>query len=139
MIIIDATNLIVGRFAGFVAKKALLGNQIVIINSEKAVISGDRDGLFDEYLHRRERGAPMSGPFIHRMPNRLLRRNIRGMLPHHKAKGKDAYKRIMCYVGVPEEFKDKKAITIESANVAKLPTLKYVNLLTISKRLGAKV
>ena len=37
--IIDATELIVGRFATVAAKKALLGERIDIINCEKAIIT----------------------------------------------------------------------------------------------------
>lgn len=139
MIIIDATNLILGRMATYAARKALLGEDVRVINSEKAVIAGKKANVFDEYLHRIERGAPRSGPFLHRMPDKIVRRTIRGMIPFKKAKGKEVYRKIFCYVGVPEEFKDKKAVTIESANVSKLPSLKYVDLKTLSKRLGAKL
>jgi large subunit ribosomal protein L13 len=139
MIIIDATDLILGRLASYAAKEALLGHEIIIINSEKAFISGKKSNVFEFYLHKMERGTPIKGPFLHRMPDKIVRRTIRGMLPWKHAKGKAIYRKVKCYVGVPEEFKDKKGITIESANVKKLPTLKYTDLLTLSKRLGAKI
>ena len=139
MIIIDATDLVLGRLATYAAKEALLGKEIRIINCEKAVISGKKKNVFDEYLHRMERGIPRKGPFVHRMPDKLVRRTVRGMIPYKKARGKEAYKKIFCYVGVPEEFKDKKAVTVEGANISKLPTLKSVDLKTLSKRLGAKI
>lgn len=109
MIIVDATDLIAGRLATYVAKKALLGEEVRIINSEKAVISGKRDNTFDEFQARRTRGVPLKGPYIHRMPERLLRRVIRGMLPYKKPRGSAAYKRVLCYTDVPDEFKDKKS------------------------------
>lgn len=139
MIIIDATNLIIGRLAGYAAKEALLGKEVTVINSEKAVISGRKNDVLDEYLNRLHRGTPRKGPFVIRMPDRMMKRTIRGMLPFKKPTGKEAFKRIRCYVGVPEELKEKKAVTIESANLSKLPNLKYVSLYTISKRLGAKL
>jgi len=139
MIVIDATGLIVGRVATYAAKQALLGNQVRIINSEKAIISGKRENTFDDYLNRRERGTHAKGPFVHRGPEKILRRAIRGMLPYKKPRGKEAFRRVLCYVGVPDEFKDKKSITLKSANMSKLPKLKYVDLKTVSKRLGAKV
>ncbi|MFH2020698.1 MAG: 50S ribosomal protein L13 [archaeon] len=137
--IIDAKDLIVGRLATFVAKQALLGNEVRIINSEKAVVSGKKKMVFDEALYWVERGTPRKGPFIHRSPERLLRRIIRGMLPHDKAKGREAYKRVLCYIDVPDEFKDKKAITVEGANKSKLPGLKFVTMHDIAKRIGAKI
>jgi len=139
MIIIDATNLILGRLASYAAKQLLSGEAVRIVNCDKAVISGRKENVFGEYLHRMERGAIRKGPFLIRMPDKIVRRTIRGMLPWKKAKGKELYRKVYCYVGVPEELKDKKPITIESANVSKLPTLRYVDLRTLSKRLGAKI
>src|SRR5713101_2126555 len=40
--IVDASNLILGRMATYVAKKALEGNRMVIVNAERAVISGTK-------------------------------------------------------------------------------------------------
>jgi len=40
--IIDATNLIIGRVASLAAKKVLLGEDIVILNCEKAMMTGNR-------------------------------------------------------------------------------------------------
>ena len=139
MIIIDATDLIAGRLATYAAKQALLGNQVRIINSEKAIISGRKENTFDDYLTRRAMGTHAKGPFIHRGPERILRRVVRGMLPYKKPRGKEAFGRVLCYVGVPEEFKDRKAITIKDANMSKLPKLKFVDLRSVSKRLGAKI
>jgi len=139
MIVIDATNLIVGRIATYAAKQALLGNQIRIINSEKEIISGKRENTFDDFLTRRAMGTHARGPFIHRGPERILRRVVRGMLPYKKPRGKEAFSRVLCYVGIPEDFKDKKFITIKEANVSKLPKLKYTDLRSVSKRLGAKI
>jgi large subunit ribosomal protein L13 len=139
MILIDAKDQILGRLATYAAKEALLGKDVRVINCEKAILSGSRDKLFDEYLHRMERGAPRSGPFLHRMPDKIVRRTIRGMLPWKRAKGQDAYRRVFCYVGMPDEFKDKTPIKIDKADVTKLPTLKFVDIGTLSKRLGAKL
>jgi len=138
MIVIDATDLILGRMATYAAKQAMLGNEIRIINAEKAVISGKKENTYEIYLTRRARGIPLKGPYIHRTPEKIVRRAIRGMLPYKKPRGKEAYKRVLCYFGEPEEFKDK-AITLKEANRSKLPDLKYVTIKDISRRLGAKV
>ncbi|MBI5073266.1 uL13 family ribosomal protein [Candidatus Woesearchaeota archaeon] len=82
MIIIDATNLIVGRFATFAAKQALLGEEIAIVNCEKAFITGSKEHILNEYKRKRSIGTWATGPFYHRQPDRLVRRMIRGMLPH---------------------------------------------------------
>ena len=43
--IIDATDLIVGRMGAFAAKKVLLGEKIDIVNCEKAAVSGSRENI----------------------------------------------------------------------------------------------
>ncbi len=139
MIIIDATDMIAGRLATYAAKQAILGNVVKVVNSEKAVISGKKKVVFEDFLHRVKMGTPRKGPFIQRMPDRLLRRIIRGMIPYEKPKGKEAYARVLCYIGVPEEFAGKEHVKVESAHKSKLPNYQYVTLYDLSKRIGAKV
>ena len=136
--IIDANNLIVGRLGTLAAKKALLGEKVDIINCEKAVISGARENVFARYKQRRDRGVPKKGPFIPRMPDRFLRRQIRGMLPMEKARGREAYTRIICHIGVPEGFKGKATETVTKANADKLMTLKKVSVEDVCTFLGAR-
>ncbi len=136
--IIDATNSIVGRIATVAAKQALLGEQIVVVNCEKAYITGRKKFVTDDYRRKRKQGTWATGPFYHRQPDRLVRRIIRGMLPHKQERGKSAYQRIMCYMGVPEEFKTQKVTVIENALIKKVPNLHYISIKEISKLLGAK-
>ena len=138
MIIIDAKDLIVGRFATFAAKQALLGNEIAVVNCEKAYITGTPTHVLSEFRRKRAQGTWATGPFYHRQPDRLVRRIIRGMLPHKQEKGKRAYHRIMCYIGVPADFKNQKLETLENARISNVPNLKYVSVAEISKHLGAK-
>src|SRR3990167_9129592 len=118
MIIIDAKNLIVGRFATVAEKQALLGQEIAIVNCEHAYITGTKKRIINEYKRKRAMGTWATGPFYHRQPDRLVRRMIRGMLPHKQPKGKSAYGRIMCYIGVPIELQEQKAITLENAHIS---------------------
>ncbi|MFH1642886.1 MAG: 50S ribosomal protein L13 [Nanoarchaeota archaeon] len=136
--IIDGTNLIIGRLGTYVAKKALLGEEIFILNSENVVITGKKDMVIKKYLKVQERGTH-KGPFLPKLPNRFVRRSIRGMLPYKRERGKAAYKRIKCYMGVPEEFQEKKMERIKSADVSKLPNLHFITVKNICKRLGAKI
>ena len=136
--IIDATDLIVGRIGTVVAKKALLGEKIDIVNCENAIITGKKTQVLGRFKQKREWGT-YKGPFIHRNPERIVRRMIRGMLPYKKEKGKVAFKRIMCYVGIPEEFKSQKIETIKEANVSKLNNLNFLQVKEVSKFLGAKI
>jgi len=135
MIIIDATNLLLGRFATYAAKQALLGNEVRVINAEKAVISGAKATTIALASQRRNRGTPAKGPFIPKVADRYVRRTIRGMLPYKQAKGAEAYKRVLCFVGVPEEFKNETPVVLAYAQVSKLPTLKFTTVSEVIKNL----
>jgi len=138
MQVIDATGLILGRMATEVAKRALMGQKIAIINCEKALISGSRNNILEHYKTKVSRGDTFKGPFIHRMPDRFVRRTIRGMLSYKKEKGEKAFKRIMCYIGVPEELKDKEFQTIKNASNERLSSEKYMKVSELTKILGAR-
>ena len=138
--IVDANNQVLGRLATYVAKQALSGESVNVINCEKVLISGDRSKVFEKIRHsRNDRGEPFHGPFISRMPDRLVRRMIRGMLPFKQARGREAFKRIMCYMGVPKEFEGKDAVKPKGADASKLPNLKFVRIEEVSRMLGAKI
>lgn len=136
--IINAENLILGRIATFAAKKALLGEEISVINCEKALMTGNKQQILAKYKQKNERGKPQKGPFIPKRADRFVRRTIRGMLPYKQEKGRKAFARVKCYIDVPEEFKDKKAEAIEKANIDKVPNLKYITVGTICKSIGGK-
>ncbi len=138
--IIDATDLLLGRLATFAAKKSLLGETVDIINCEKAVISGQKSQILERYLHRWHLGRnPFKGPFYQRQPEKFVKRTIRGMLPYKQPKGIAALKRVKCYLSVPVEFKDKKAETVKLANASRITKTKYVTVEEITKLMGARL
>ena len=137
MIIIDGKDLILGRLAAFAAKQALLGEVVHIVNAEKVVITGDKRKIIASYKRKRELGAPLIGPYFPRMPDRLLKRSIRGMLDYKSSRGKDAFARIKCHIGVPSLFEGKEFISPSVMNVEKTHA-KFISVGTISKELGAK-
>ena len=114
--IINADKLILGRMAAIVAKQALLGEEVKIVNCEKAVVIGHRKPVLVHYKKRLKLGQPQQGPFVQRRPDFFVRRTIRGMLPRKKSRGRDAYSRIKCYVGIPEEFSGKETSLKEAEN-----------------------
>jgi len=136
--ILDATDLIVGRFATVVAKKAMLGEKIDIVNCEKAVMTGNKKELIARFKRKRAQGVPLQGPYYPRLPDRLVRRIVRGMLPYKRHKGDVAFKNVMCYIGIPVDLQDKSLETVEAANVRKVPNVKYMQIHNICKEIGAK-
>ena len=136
--IINAENLILGRFATVAAKKALLGEKVVIVNCEKAIVTGDKYKLFQSYKQRRDRGT-FKGPFLPRLPDRFVKRTIRGMLPYKQPKGKSAFDNITCHIGLPKEFEGKDTENIDNAKGSKLSTQKYTTVKEVCKNLGGKL
>ncbi len=109
-LIINGENAVLGRLCSYVAKSALEGNEIVILNSEKVVVSGNKKDVLDKFRKRRARGGySRKGPHYPKDPERVLKRAIRGMLPDYRmGNGKLAFSRIKCYNGIPKEFESEK-------------------------------
>ncbi len=108
MIVIDGTDVIFGRMASTLAKKAMQGEEIHLINAEKLVLNGRPADITERYLERRRaknKADPEYSPKWPRIPHMLVKRMIRGMLPWKTARGKTAYKRIFVYTGNPKELK----------------------------------
>ena len=134
--IIDATDSICGRIATVAAKRALMGEKIDIVNAEKAVITGDRRHIIEKWKSKNKMGVPKKGPFIMKTPDRFLRRTIRGMLSYKEGRGKEAFARIKCHIGVPEGM--EKAQVIKEAHVDKLPNNKYITVKELTQELKFK-
>ena len=134
-VILDATDMILGRFASGLAKRLLMGEKIVVVNAEQVVIIGKKDNVFEEYKETHDRGHRYSGPFFPKVPHLIFKRTVKGMLPKQNRRGKEALGRLMVHIGIPENLKDAK---IESASECKadIEKQKFVRLGDISKHLG---
>jgi len=106
--IINAQDLILGRLASFAAKQALLGEDVQIINCEKAVITGSRENVFAKLKARQKPGDAYHAPTIYRMPDMFVRRAIRGMLPWKKTRGRLAHKKVFAILEFLKVLKIKK-------------------------------
>lgn len=134
----DAERMVIGRLGSKAAKAALLGDKVVIVNVEKAIITGDRRSVieaFKEKLNIRTSYNPRKGPFHERRPDKMVRKMIRGMLPWPNPRGKDAYKRIKVYMGVPEEYTETEKIVLEDSRYRSLKR-KYITIADLSQELG---
>ena len=138
MVLINAQGLIVGRLSSIVARKLLEGDEVTIINAEKAVLSGAKAMTFAEYKQAVDRGTTEKGPYYPKRPDAIIKRAIRGMLPYKAQRGKDAMARLRIYIGLPSELQGQKAVTLEKASVDRLSSFKYMELGELSKQLGAK-
>jgi large subunit ribosomal protein L13 len=140
-VIIDGTGHVVGRLSSEVAKRILRGEEIVIVNAEKTIITGRRSRVFNVYLEKRQRGSTASrmrgiGPLYPRRPDMILRRTISRMLPYQQARGREALKRLRVYMDIPEAYKAGPFEVIESAK--RPPQGPVMSLGEVSRMLGSK-
>ncbi len=112
MKIIDGKGAVLGRLASYVAKEALKGEDVVILNCESIIVTGNRKFIRENFERSRKRvGSGQKGPKISRSSEKIVKRAIRGMLPNYRGgRGAIAYKKIKCYVGIPKEFEGAKKI-----------------------------
>ena len=54
-VVIDAENAVVGRLASRVAKLALMGEDVLVVNAEKAIMTGNIEFIFAKYTQLRNR------------------------------------------------------------------------------------
>ncbi|MHC1628649.1 MAG: 50S ribosomal protein L13 [Candidatus Nezhaarchaeales archaeon] len=139
--IVDAEGQILGRMASLVAKRLLMGEKIIIVNAEKAVISGNRHSILREYkeyvLSKKTWKMPEKGPKKYRRPDIIVKRVIRGMLPYKQWKGRRAYKNLRVYIGIPEEYVDKPKVKFPQADASRLAR-KYITVGELAKEVGWK-
>ena len=133
--IIDASGAVLGRLSISTAKRLLKGEEIAVVNSEKAIISGKKSSIKNRYKKKREIGTYRKGPFYPKMPDQIVKRTIRGMIPY-TPHGRTAFKRLKCYIGIPKEFEGKK---LESIKEAEKQPIDYVTIEELSRSLGAKI
>lgn len=142
MAVLDATDQVLGRFASVVAKRLLNGEEIHVVNAEKALITGGKTALFEEYHQKTHMGSTASrmrgkGPYYPKRPDRILHRVVRGMLPYQTPHGRAAFKRLRVYMGVPAEVAGHKAERV--AEAAEVRTARFIRLGELSQKLGANV
>jgi len=96
MKIIDGQNAVLGRLASYVAKESLKGENITIINCEKIIVTGSKKDIQKKFEEKRnKRGRGLLGPKIHRSNIKIVKRTIRGMLPHYSyGRGRETLKKI---------------------------------------------
>jgi len=136
MIVIDAKDTRIGRVSTFVAKKLLEGEDVQIINAEEAVISGKPQVTIERYTARRQlqqKGNPEKSPYWPKVPDRFVKRLIRGMLPRKKSSGREAYKKLKVYIGSPEDVKGEP-VKVKGSELGKLT--KYVKIGDLCRHLG---
>lgn len=111
--LVDATGLPIGRLSSFVAKILMgknkpkytphldMGDNVVIINAEKILMTGNK---LQKKMYRRHSSKPGSlkeipaGKMLEKHPTRPVELAVRGMLPKTKL-GRAMYRKLHVYAG----------------------------------------
>lgn len=145
--IINAEGRVLGRLASYIAKHLLEDGkkvregkikeieEIIVVNAEKVIITGSKEAIMERYFFMRTVGTYRKGPFYPRMPHKILKRTVRGMLPYQKPHGRKALKALKVHIGIPNEYSKKKFKKLEFGEI-KSP--KFMELGEISIKLGAE-
>ena len=138
--IIDGEGLILGRLASNVSKMLLNGDEVVVLNTEKILISGNKEWAYAKYKQRLDRASISNprkmGPKYPRRPDDIFRRTVRGMLPYRKTSGREAFKGLKAFVGIPKEYEGAEIFKLQDAEPKNI--YKSVELGKVSRLLGAK-
>ena len=146
-LVYDATDKILGRLASLVAKQLMAARKmgreqrIIIYNAEHAVVSGSRTSVLTNYGGKYKLNHPRKGPFYPRMPDQILKRTVRGMLPYQKnSSGRGALRDLRVMIGKPtnltgDNLPDGHAGG-DTVSIDRPLPLKFVRLGEISSSLG---
>jgi len=135
MKVIDAENKIIGRLASHVASEVRSGEEVRVVNSEKAVISGKKDKILADYKQKYDRGRRDTGPYFPKRSDKIMKRTIRGMLPKEKKSGREQHAMVKTYLGVPEEFEGRvEQVDVKSGD--ELKNRNYVKLTEVAEHIG---
>ena len=107
----DAEGMILGRLASATADLLLKAaredrdDKVIIVNAEKAIVSGSKTSVFNKYQEKYKLNHARKGPFFPRMPDMILKRAVRGMLPYQsKSSGRRALRNLRVEIGCPSHL-----------------------------------
>jgi large subunit ribosomal protein L13 len=126
-IVIDADGIALGRVGSLAAKESLKGNEVAIVNCDKARISGSKKDIMQKSLRfRRMGGSGLKGPRFVAVPDRYFKRKIRGMFPWQAPRGRKLWKDLRCYSGVPKELEKEKLVGLERKKMLNYMSVKEI-------------
>ncbi len=145
--VFNADGLIMGRLASTVAELLIKAaredrdDKVIIINSEKAIVSGPPRSVLNTYQAKYKLNHPRKGPFFPRMPDMIMKRTVRGMLPYQRKNvGRRAIRNLKVEIGCPSHLESDLPDGHESGDDSKIRRAlpdRFILLGDISANLGA--
>ena len=131
-ILIDATDLVVGRLATIVANRLRGkhkptftphvddGDNVIIINADKVVLTGKKLDTKIAYRHSGRPGGLKAVAYRDLMatrPEHAVERAVRGMLPHNTI-GRQQFRKLHVYAGPEHPHAGQSPVPFEITQVA---------------------
>ena len=145
--VFDAEGMILGRLASATADILLKAaredrdDKVIIVNAEKAIVSGSKTSVFNTYQAKYKLNHARKGPFFPRMPDMILKRAVRGMLPYQsKSSGRRALRNLRVEIGCPSHLSGDLPEGHEHGDDSRIrrgEPNRFVSLGDISQNLGA--
>lgn len=140
-VVIDGRGHLYGRLASIVAKEILTGQRIVVVRCEELVRSGSlrkNELRWKSFRRKRCSTNPKYGPIHFKSPSKMFWRSVRGMIPHKRAHGAEALRRLKVFEGVPAPYDTVRKVVVPSAlKVLRLkPTSNNIKIGELSWRVG---
>ena len=137
--VIDGQDAILGRLASIVAERIMDGEEIIVVNAEKVVVTGTKElsspntstGWNSGEVKRRK------GPFYPRRADLLFKRTVKGMIPRYTTTGRGCLQespRVRQHTrGYSQTEKEKPEFAMRKIGG------KYTTLGAVSKYLGSNI
>ena len=145
--VFDANGLVLGRLASATADILLKAaredrdDKVIIINAEHAIVTGRPRSVLDTYHAKYKLNHARKGPFYPRMPDMILKRAVRGMLPYQKkSSGRRALRNLRVEIGCPAHLAGDLPEGHQNGDVSKIRKgmpERFIRLGDISADLGA--
>lgn len=135
-IVIDGTDLVLGRLGSNVAKRLLMGENIKIVNCKDVVILGKKKFLVERYKNKLSNRVVKQGPYYSRSPSDIVKRAFRNMLPYKNQRGVEALKRLKCYNSVPSTLLNSPKESVDNAKMDQNSVFYHTKVGVISEVLG---
>ena len=126
-VVVDAENMVLGRLASIVAKMLRgkykpnftphvdCGDNVVVINAEKVVLTGKK---MSDKIYVRHSGYPggqrtqTPQDILAKYPERLVEKAVKGMLPKNKL-GSDLFRNLHVVIGAEHKFEAQKPKVVD--------------------------
>lgn len=134
--IIDGKDLVLGRLGSDIAKRLLLGENIILVNCRDIVILGKKKFLVKRYKEKLTNKVVKQGPYYSRSPSDIVKRAFRNMLPYKNERGAQAFKRLKCYNSTPSTLIKEEKEVVELAKLDSQSVFYYTRIEDICRALG---